>query len=38
LFGAANAIVIGGIVTVVLAGLWVKLFPALYARDKIIDN
>ena len=38
LFGAANAIVIGGIVTIVLAGLWVKLFPALYARDKIIDN
>ncbi|GJD98231.1 MFS transporter [Methylobacterium isbiliense] len=36
LIGAAPAVVAGGVATVLVAGLWGRLFPALRARDRLI--
>ena len=36
-FGAVPAVVIGGLGTIVVAGLWIKLFPALARRDRLIE-
>ncbi|MEH3144697.1 MAG: MFS transporter [Methylobacterium frigidaeris] len=36
LIGAAPAVVVGGVATLVVAGLWGRLFPALRARDRLI--
>jgi hypothetical protein len=33
LFGTVRAVVIGGVGTLIVAGLWVRCFPALYRRD-----
>jgi MFS family permease len=33
LFGTVPAVVIGGVGTLVIAGLWMRLFPVLYQRD-----
>ena len=34
-FGAAPAVVLGGVCTLVVAGLWVKWFPELWRRDRL---
>ena len=34
-WGVVPATVVGGIGTLVVAGLWIKLFPALWARDRM---
>ncbi|HEV7802723.1 MAG TPA: MFS transporter [Burkholderiales bacterium] len=33
LFGTVPAVVIGGIGTLLVAGIWIRMFPALYQRD-----
>ena len=33
LFGTVPAVVIGGMGTLLIAGIWMRLFPALYQRD-----
>jgi hypothetical protein len=38
LVGAVPAVVIGGVGTVALAGLWSRLFPALARRDRLVEN
>lgn len=35
-FGAAPAVVIGGIGTLVVVGLWMRFFPALLRRDRLV--
>jgi MFS family permease len=37
LFGLVPAIVIGGVGTIVVSGLWAWLFPALRHRDKLVE-
>lgn len=36
LFGAVGAVVIGGVGTLVVVALWLKLFPELYRRDTLL--
>ena len=36
-FGAVPAVVIGGLGTIAVAGLWMRLFPALARRDRLIE-
>ena len=38
LVGAVPAVVIGGIGTVLIAALWTRLFPALAARDGLLNE
>lgn len=35
LFGPVGAVLLGGIGTLVIVGVWIRLFPSLYARDKL---
>jgi hypothetical protein len=35
LFGTVPAVVIGGIGTLFVAALWIRLFPSLYQRDTL---
>lgn len=37
LFGVSNALIIGGVCTVVFAAAWAKLFPELARRDKLVQ-
>lgn len=34
-FGAAPAVVLGGVCTLAVAGLWIRLFPELWRRDRL---
>jgi MFS family permease len=36
LFGAAPAVVLGGIGTLIVVGLWMRLFPSLRDRDRLV--
>jgi len=38
LLGAVPAVVLGGVGTVLIAALWTRLFPALAARDGLLDE
>jgi hypothetical protein len=38
LFGTVPAVVIGGVGTLVIAGLWMRWFPALYERDSLTSR
>ncbi|WP_243310890.1 MFS transporter [Fundidesulfovibrio agrisoli] len=38
LFGAVGSVVLGGIGTLVVVALWMRLFPALRLRDKLVVN
>lgn len=35
--GAVRAVVLGGIGTIAVAGLWIRLFPALWRRDRLVE-
>ncbi|CAG9169458.1 MFS transporter [Cupriavidus respiraculi] len=35
LFGPVGAVLLGGIGTLVIVGVWIRLFPSLYARDRL---
>jgi hypothetical protein len=35
-FGTVPAVVLGGVCTLLVAGLWMRLFPALLRRDKLL--
>ena len=35
LFGTVPAVILGGVATIVIAALWMRWFPALYARDAL---
>jgi MFS family permease len=35
-FGTVPAVVLGGVCTLVVAGLWMRLFPALLRRDRLV--
>lgn len=38
LIGAVPAVVLGGVATILVAGLWGKLFPALRTRDRLLPK
>ena len=38
IFGTVPAVVIGGVGTLVIAGLWMRLFPVLYQRDTLTQR
>ncbi len=38
LLGPVGSVLLGGIGTLVVAGLWLKLFPALAQRDRLVDT
>jgi hypothetical protein len=38
LFGTVPAVVLGGVGTLVIAGLWIRYFPALYQRDVLTQR
>ena len=38
LFGTVPAVVLGGVGTLVVAGLWMRWFPALYERDSLTSR
>jgi MFS family permease len=37
LFGTVGSVVIGGVGTLLVAGIWMRLFPALARRDRIVE-
>ncbi len=37
-FGAVPAVLIGGIGTLVVVALWIRLFPQLFQVDRLVDN
>ena len=38
LLGPIGSVLLGGIGTLAVAGLWIKLFPALAQRDRLVDD
>lgn len=37
-FGTVPAVVLGGVGTLVVTGVWIKLFPTLAKRDRMIER
>jgi MFS family permease len=37
LFGTVPAVVIGGLGTLIVAGLWIRWFPELWRRDRLVE-
>lgn len=37
LFGSVGSVVLGGVGTLLVAGIWLRLFPALARRDRIVE-
>lgn len=37
-FGTVPAVLIGGVGTLVVTGLWIKLFPTLAGRDRMVES
>ena len=37
LLGPVGSVLLAGVGTLVVAGLWLKLFPALAGRDRLVD-
>jgi hypothetical protein len=38
LLGPVGSVVLGGLGSIAIAGLWARWFPALAARDKLVDE
>ena len=38
LLGPVGSVVLGGVGTLFIAGLWIKLFPGLAKRDRLVED
>jgi hypothetical protein len=38
LMGPVGAVVLGGVGTLVVVAIWMKLFPALFRRDRLVNE